>query len=326
MISPAGFDSGWVLNNTNLSVAFTTLTGGQNYTVAVQAECVDNYATGPWSSSGSASYTTYGNAIAANLLSGKTATTDTGYITGTMTNKVGSSTVITPSTANQAIPQGYYGGVVADGKVSGDANLVAANIKSGVSIFGVAGSLNPGNASSGSQTFTAGGTFTVPAGIYTINMAVTGGGGAAGAGNGTYPGGGGGGGGTGIFTSIATTPGATFPVVIGAGGATSTAAGGNSSVGGTRIGNGGSGGSVAGISSVGGAGGSASGTSLLLTSPGGRGAGYGAENRSYGGYSFYSAMQWGNGLAGVTYGGGGSSWATNGTFGAGAAGKVVIWW
>ncbi len=59
-----------------------------------------------------------GNAVASDLLSGKTASTDAGDITGTMPNKVGSATVITPGAAEQVIPQGYYGGVVGDGKVS----------------------------------------------------------------------------------------------------------------------------------------------------------------------------------------------------------------
>ena len=51
---------------------------------------------------------------------------------------------VTPGTANQtAVASGRYttGAVT----VQGDANLVAGNIKSGVSIFGVAGSLDPGS-------------------------------------------------------------------------------------------------------------------------------------------------------------------------------------
>lgn len=51
---------------------------------------------------------------------------------------------VTPGTANQtAVAIGRYttGAVI----VKGDANLVAGNIKSGVSIFGVAGSLDPGS-------------------------------------------------------------------------------------------------------------------------------------------------------------------------------------
>lgn len=82
-----------------------------------------------------------GNATASDLLSGKTASTDAGDITGNMPNKVGSGTILTPGTADIAIPQGYYGGVVGDGKVKGDTNLIAANIAYGKSVFGVTGTL-----------------------------------------------------------------------------------------------------------------------------------------------------------------------------------------
>jgi hypothetical protein len=84
--------------------------------------------------------TTSGTAANGDLLSGKIAFANGAQINGSMANKVGSATIITPSTADQAIAQGYYGGVVGDGKVSGDANLVSINIKNGVSIFGVPGS------------------------------------------------------------------------------------------------------------------------------------------------------------------------------------------
>ncbi|MDO6355105.1 hypothetical protein Q3V94_08440 [Caloramator sp. CAR-1] len=89
-----------------------------------------------------------GTAQPADVLSGKTFTNDSGTFTGTMPNKVGSGTVITPGTSDIAIPQGYYGGALTDGKVKGDANLVSSNIRSGVSIFGVTGNyffeLKPG--------------------------------------------------------------------------------------------------------------------------------------------------------------------------------------
>ncbi|PQP90777.1 hypothetical protein [Paenibacillus sp. AR247] len=48
------------------------------------------------------------------------------------------SKVITPGTVNQAISIGYHNG---GGYVAGDPNLNASNIKSGVSIFGIAGNL-----------------------------------------------------------------------------------------------------------------------------------------------------------------------------------------
>jgi hypothetical protein len=130
-----------------------------------------------------------GTATAADILSGKTAATDTGDVTGSMPNNGaltitpsasaqsipvgyhnGSGNVsgvvvpaanvltgttiagtagtmanrgamaITPGTTNQIIPAGYHNG---SGIVSGDTNLIAANILSGKSIFNVAGTVNP---------------------------------------------------------------------------------------------------------------------------------------------------------------------------------------
>lgn len=52
--------------------------------------------------------------------------------------KVGQQ-IITPSTANQTITKGEHDG---SGYVKGDANLIPANIKKGLSIYGVQGSVN----------------------------------------------------------------------------------------------------------------------------------------------------------------------------------------
>lgn len=49
-----------------------------------------------------------------------------------------SATTYTPSTSNQTISSGYY--LTGTQTIKGDSNLVASNIKSGVSIFGVSGS------------------------------------------------------------------------------------------------------------------------------------------------------------------------------------------
>lgn len=49
-----------------------------------------------------------------------------------------SATTYTPSTSNQTISSGYY--LTGTQTIQGDSNLVASNIKSGVSIFGVSGS------------------------------------------------------------------------------------------------------------------------------------------------------------------------------------------
>jgi len=80
-----------------------------------------------------------GNAAAGDVLSGKTFSNAGGPGTGAMVNN--GAVTITPGTMNQPIPQGYHNGA---GTVTGDANLTAANIRSGASIFGVAGSAQPG--------------------------------------------------------------------------------------------------------------------------------------------------------------------------------------
>ncbi len=83
-----------------------------------------------------------GNATASDLLSGKTATTDAGEIVGTMPNRGAVANTITTQGGQYTIPAGYHNGA---GKVTATfANLVAENIKSGVNIGGVVGTLNLG--------------------------------------------------------------------------------------------------------------------------------------------------------------------------------------
>lgn len=82
-----------------------------------------------------------GTATKADVLSGKTFTSSVGLrATGTMPTKA--ATTITPGTsAKTAISAGTYAsGTIT---VAGDTNLKAANIKAGVSIFGVTGSYTP---------------------------------------------------------------------------------------------------------------------------------------------------------------------------------------
>jgi hypothetical protein len=75
-----------------------------------------------------------GTASANDILSGRTAYVSDEEITGAMTN-VGQTNIM-PGTAAHTIPQGYHDGT---GEVAGDANLVAGNIKQGVTTFGVTG-------------------------------------------------------------------------------------------------------------------------------------------------------------------------------------------
>ena len=75
-----------------------------------------------------------GDAVASNVLSGKTFINSTGNtITGSMVNQ-GSKT-FTPSASKQTGAAGYYSKIT----VNTDSNLKAENIKSGVKIFGVTG-------------------------------------------------------------------------------------------------------------------------------------------------------------------------------------------
>lgn len=85
-----------------------------------------------------------GTATPGQVLSSQTFSNASGPATGTMTN-VGAQN-ITPTTAAQAITQGYHNGT---GTVAGDTDLVSKNIRSGTNIFGVSGDANVVNTSTG---------------------------------------------------------------------------------------------------------------------------------------------------------------------------------
>lgn len=88
------------------------------------------------------SNTTSANASAGEILSGKTAFVNKVKITGSMTNN-GSNNITVTGTAGTSIPAGYYDG---SGKAVLDStsvtNLVASNIRQGVTILGVEGSMS----------------------------------------------------------------------------------------------------------------------------------------------------------------------------------------
>ena len=122
-----------------------------------------------------------GNAVASNVLAGKTFINSTGnLVTGSMTNQ-GSKT-ITPKSTNQTLSAGYYSGIT----INGNTNLKAANIVEGVTIFGVTGTAKTGgyyfnsdntgvaevtlHQDNGEQTYTAYGTWSTIISLYTSTI------------------------------------------------------------------------------------------------------------------------------------------------------------
>lgn len=91
---------------------------------------------------------TSGTATAADILNGKTAYVNGNKVTGTISSK--SAQTYTPGTSNQTISSGQY--LSGAQTIKGDTNLKAANIKSGVSIFGISGSYSGTNTTDATAT------------------------------------------------------------------------------------------------------------------------------------------------------------------------------
>ncbi|RPK29879.1 phage tail protein [Paenibacillus xylanexedens] len=110
-----------------------------------------------------------GNATAADLLSGKTASNVNGPLTGTMPNRTGHVTgqsVTNSGTTLRIRPQqGYYPGDSANSVQITNANFLAENIALGVNLFGLLGTLAINHLAYGSvSSVTSGGliSLTVP--------------------------------------------------------------------------------------------------------------------------------------------------------------------
>ena len=89
-----------------------------------------------------------GTAVVGDVLGGKTFASTAGLgATGTMPNN--GAVTLTPTASDQAIAAGYHDGA---GKCAGDADLVAGNIKDGVNLFGLAGTLSAGGLRKTGQT------------------------------------------------------------------------------------------------------------------------------------------------------------------------------
>lgn len=101
------------------------------------------YASGTSKSVATATQATPSISVSSSGLITASATQSAGYVssgTKSATKQLStkSATTYTPSTSNQTISSGYY--LTGTQTIKGDSNLVASNIKSGVSIFGVSGS------------------------------------------------------------------------------------------------------------------------------------------------------------------------------------------
>ena len=125
-----------------------TIKGDSNLTASNIKSGVSIFGvSGSYTASSSGTDTSDATATASDILSGKTAYVKGNKITGTITNQAAQT--ITPGTSDKTIASGKY--LSGTQTIKGDANLVASNIKSGVSIFGVAGSYT-GSGGSGSST------------------------------------------------------------------------------------------------------------------------------------------------------------------------------
>lgn len=147
---------------TDISASGDTVTVPAGYYASQQTKAVaSGSATGPATVSGSSASVSTGTntltlsktvsitpVVSAGYVSAGTAANASVSLTASVTTK-GAATY-TPTTSDQTIASGTY--LTGAQTISGDANLAAGNIKSGVSIFGVAGSLTSATVSQDAET------------------------------------------------------------------------------------------------------------------------------------------------------------------------------
>ena len=149
-------------SGSDISASGDTVTVPAGYYASQQTKAVSaGSATAPATISGtSATVSTGTNTLTLSKTISVTPTVSAGYVSaGTAGNSSVSLTAsvttkaaatITPGTSDQTIASGTY--LTGAQTISGDANLVASNIKSGVSIFGVAGGLTSATVSQDAST------------------------------------------------------------------------------------------------------------------------------------------------------------------------------
>lgn len=98
----------------------------------------------PKSGGGTAKFydTTSADAAGGDILTGKTAFGSTGPVSGSMANNGSTSGTISTKAGTVTIPAGYTSGGTVQISSTEQAKVIASNIKSGVTLLGVAGSLS----------------------------------------------------------------------------------------------------------------------------------------------------------------------------------------
>lgn len=108
----------------------------------------------PKSGGGTAKFydTTGANFAAADMLTGKTGFGASGSISGSMANNGNTDGTISTKAGTVTIPAGYTSGGTVSISSTEQAKVIASNIKSGVTLLGVAGSLSLPSISQDSTT------------------------------------------------------------------------------------------------------------------------------------------------------------------------------